>query len=211
MSDPSTKLGLRQRLRARLKSNSRASSPVPSSSLSANTVSTTTTQPSSSLSTQLGSFSDLRPSAPASSGSPAASPTPSSRHQSSSDLPTNEDILSRTLQHLSNNERATLEHQFLPNLQDVDVALENALTAAKEKQRCCIEKKWTCTFGGRSITLKDEAEKIVRWLDRFKAVGDIAVNADPVHAGLPWAGIRLLLEVRPDPLEVSHWRDFPHI
>ena len=91
------------------------------------------------------------------------------------------------------------------------MALDDALTAAKEKQRCCIEKKWTCTFGGRSITLKDEAEKILGWLDRFKAVGDIAANADPVHAGLPWAGIRLLLEVRPDPLDVSRWRDFPHI
>ncbi|KAI4086596.1 MAG: hypothetical protein LQ339_009019 [Xanthoria mediterranea] len=211
MSGPSTKPGLRQRLRARFKSNNRASSPVPSSSLSANTVPTTTTQPSSSLSRQFASSSNIRPSAPVSSGSPATSPTPSSRHQSSSDLPANEDILSRTLQRLSNNERATLEHQFLPNLQDVDVALDDALTAAKEKQRCCIEKKWIFTFGGRSITLKDEAEKIVGWLDRFKAVGDIAANADPVHAGLPWAGIRLLLEARPDPLDVSCWRDFTHI
>ncbi|KAL8907866.1 MAG: hypothetical protein Q9171_005691 [Xanthocarpia ochracea] len=194
MSGPSTKPGLRQRLRARFKSNNRASSPVPSSSLSANTVPTTTTQPSSSLSTQFASSSNIRPSAPVSSSSPATNPTPSSRHQSSSDLPTNEDILSRTLQRLSNNERATLEHQFLPNLQDVDVALDDTLTAAKEKQRCCIEKRWTFTFGGRFITLKDEAEKIVGWLDRFKAVGDIASNADPVHVGLPWAGIRLLLE-----------------
>ena len=90
------------------------------------------------------------------------------------------------------------------------MALDDTLTAAKEKQRYYIEKKWTFTFGGRFITLKDEAEKIVRWLDRFKAVGDIASNVDPVHVGLPWAGIRLLLEVRPEFLDVSRWRDFSH-
>jgi hypothetical protein len=52
------------------------------------------------------------------------------------------------------------------------------------------------TFAGRTVTLKEEADKVVHWLNRFKSVGDVAVNADPVHAGLPWAGIRLLLEVR---------------
>ena len=46
------------------------------------------------------------------------------------------------------------------------------------------------------MRLGDEADKVLLWLDRFKSVGDIAVNADPIHAGLPWAGIRLLLEVR---------------
>lgn len=44
------------------------------------------------------------------------------------------------------------------------------------------------------MRLWDEADKVMLWLDRFKQVGDIAVNADPIHAGLPWAGIRLLLE-----------------
>lgn len=35
----------------------------------------------------------------------------------------------------------------------------------------------------------------MKWLDRFKQVGDVGSNADPVHIGLPWAGIRFLLEV----------------
>jgi ankyrin repeat domain-containing protein 50 len=35
----------------------------------------------------------------------------------------------------------------------------------------------------------------VKWLDRFKQAGDVASNADPVHLGFPWAGIRVLLEV----------------
>ncbi len=36
---------------------------------------------------------------------------------------------------------------------------------------------------------------MLAWLDKFKQVGDVAVNFDPQHAALPWAGIRLLLEV----------------
>jgi hypothetical protein len=49
--------------------------------------------------------------------------------------------------------------------------------------------------GRHTFKLQDEADKVILWLDRFKQVGDIAVNADQIHAGLPWAGIRLLLEV----------------
>jgi hypothetical protein len=75
------------------------------------------------------------------------------------------------------------------------LALKQALDATKEKQRCCIEKRWRFTFAGRVVILKEEADKVVRWLNRFKAVGDVATNADPIYTGLPWAGIRLLLEV----------------
>ena len=82
------------------------------------------------------------------------------------------------------------------NASDIDVALEQALAAAKEKQRCCIEKRWTFTFTGRTVVVKEQADKVVGWLNRFTAVGDIVANVDPVHVGLPWAGIRLLLEVK---------------
>ena len=44
--------------------------------------------------------------------------------------------------------------------------------------------------------MKGEADKVVGWLNRFTAVGDVVANVDPVHMGLPWAGIRLLLEVK---------------
>jgi hypothetical protein len=35
----------------------------------------------------------------------------------------------------------------------------------------------------------------VKWLDQFKHIGDVVSNADPVHVGLPWVKIRLLLKV----------------
>lgn len=42
----------------------------------------------------------------------------------------------------------------------------------------------------------DLFSKIVKWIDIFKQVGDAAVQYDPVHAALPWAGVRFLLQVR---------------
>jgi hypothetical protein len=38
-------------------------------------------------------------------------------------------------------------------------------------------------------------DKVLQLLDRFKSAGDVAANVDPVHIGLPWAGIRVILEV----------------
>ncbi len=37
--------------------------------------------------------------------------------------------------------------------------------------------------------------KIVSVLKKFVAVGDVAVNFDPVHAALPWAVVRFVLVV----------------
>jgi hypothetical protein len=73
--------------------------------------------------------------------------------------------------------------------------LDQCLVAAMQKQRAWDDKRWVFTFAGRTVALKEEADKIVRWIDRFRAVGDIAVNIDLVHAGLPWAGVRFVLEV----------------
>jgi hypothetical protein len=37
--------------------------------------------------------------------------------------------------------------------------------------------------------------KIVKCIDLFKQVGDAALQYDPVHTALPWAGVRFLLQV----------------
>jgi hypothetical protein len=105
------------------------------------------------------------------------------------------DFLDRTLILLSEGERATIEKHILTTTDDIDSALRNAFSAAQEKQKLCEDRRWAFTIGGHIVRLRDEADKVLLWLDRFKQVGDIFVNADPIHAGLPWAGIRLLLEV----------------
>jgi hypothetical protein len=66
---------------------------------------------------------------------------------------------------------------------------------AISKRDMCIEKQWKIKVNGKSIVLRDVAEKIFRWIDRFKAVGDLGTQFDPVHSALPWAAFRFLLQV----------------
>jgi hypothetical protein len=106
------------------------------------------------------------------------------------------DFFNRVLELLPRREQKTIQEYTLETTKDIDSALQEAFTAVQDKQQLCEGKRWTFTFGGHTIRLRDEADRVILWLDRFKQVGDIAVNADPIHAGLPWAGIRLLLEVR---------------
>ena len=108
------------------------------------------------------------------------------------------DFLDRALQLLSQRERETIEEHILPTTDEIDSALRDAFNAAQDKQQLCEGKRWTFTFGEHTVRLRDEADTVMLWLDRFKQVGDIAVNADPIQAGLPWAGVRLLLEVQKD-------------
>lgn len=156
--------------------NRASSSPDPNPS--------STPQPSNSSATLVVSSSSHPPSTPLPKIQPAPQLPSSPSH----------DLLTRSLDRLSDDERAIIREHLL-NSHDIDLALERTLNAAKAKQQHCERKRWRFMLAGKTITLKDEAEKVTRWLDRFKAVGDIAVNAAPIYAGLPWAGIRLLLEV----------------
>lgn len=44
------------------------------------------------------------------------------------------------------------------------------------------------------IILRDVFSKIAGWVEKFVAVGDVAVQYDPGHAALPWAAVRLVLQ-----------------
>jgi len=73
--------------------------------------------------------------------------------------------------------------------------IEDMVVLTKKKQDECEKKAWKFEFLKREIVLKDVAERVVSGLVKFKEFGDIAVAFDPVHAALPWAGVRLLLQV----------------
>ena len=45
------------------------------------------------------------------------------------------------------------------------------------------------------MCLRDVCEKTVKWIRLFVQVGDAAVQYDPTHAALPWAGVRFLLQI----------------
>jgi hypothetical protein len=78
---------------------------------------------------------------------------------------------------------------------DKRVYLENLVDATRKSRDVCQHNRWRFTFRGEVIIIRDLADKILSWIDKFKAIGDIIVQYDPSHAALPWAGVRLLLQV----------------
>ena len=74
--------------------------------------------------------------------------------------------------------------------------LSELLTTTKESQKKCIDKRWRYTRrSGETVIIRDLLDKVIKWVDLFKQVGDTVVQYDPVHAALPWAGVRFLLQV----------------
>ncbi|TEY67148.1 hypothetical protein BOTCAL_0129g00200 [Botryotinia calthae] len=57
------------------------------------------------------------------------------------------------------------------------------------------ERKWKLRKkNGQVIIIRDIFVKLAVWMEKFKSIGDIIVQYDPVHASLPWAVIRFLLQ-----------------
>ncbi|KAI1360880.1 ankyrin repeat-containing domain protein [Xylaria arbuscula] len=74
--------------------------------------------------------------------------------------------------------------------------LQTLLLLVQEKQRKSTEKRWKLAKpSGEVIFLRDLFEKITRWINKFKEIGDTIVTYDPTHAALPWAGVRFLLHL----------------
>lgn len=94
----------------------------------------------------------------------------------------------------------TLEDDLKANLDFKNSTQRNIVFAllktAQEKKQLCLQKRWKLKkANGEEIILRDVVEKITVWLDKFKAIGDVAVQYDPAHASLAWAGVRFLLQV----------------
>lgn len=69
------------------------------------------------------------------------------------------------------------------------------LEEAESKKKLCLKKRWKVQFRGKTIVLRDLFDKIIAWVNQFKALVDVAVQYDPGSASLPWAGVRFLLHV----------------
>ena len=94
---------------------------------------------------------------------------------------------------LSKKDKNTLEANGIASKLDI----EELLVAVREKREMCLKNQWEFEFRGRVVNLRYQADKIISWLAKFKEVGDMAIQKDPGHAALPWAGIRFLLLVGP--------------
>lgn len=72
---------------------------------------------------------------------------------------------------------------------------DSILEATRKSRDDCLARGVKFTFRGKDIIVRDVAEKLLTWVDKFKSIVDVAIQFDPVHAALPWAGVRFLLQV----------------
>jgi hypothetical protein len=105
-------------------------------------------------------------------------------------------ILADALEALERDDQELVSTLLLPtNAISIDAAVDEVQTRARVLQQRCKIKRWSWNYKGRHVYLADQVDKVVRLLDKFKAVGDVVANIDTIHVGLPWAGIRAILEV----------------
>jgi len=91
--------------------------------------------------------------------------------------------------------------------------LSNVLKVAQEKRQVCAKNRWT--FKKRcaeTVILRDVMEKIVSWIEKLIAVGDVAMQYDQVHAAPVWAAFRFVLQVKINTSAMCvHWVDYRKI
>lgn len=93
---------------------------------------------------------------------------------------------------LTNTEEAQLTKAAVDN----NPLSQQLLELVQGKQQKCMDRKWKFRrSNGEVVVIRDVFEKVVRWLQRFKEVGDVATQYDPAHAAIPWAGVRMLLQI----------------
>ena len=69
--------------------------------------------------------------------------------------------------------------------------------ARSKKRRWSYKRK-----SGEKIIIRDILEKVAKCIRTYVKVGDVAVAYDPSHAALPWAGIRSLLQITINDIEI---------
>ena len=104
-------------------------------------------------------------------------------------------ILADALEELSREDRDTIRSLLPKDAVDIAAAFEGAHGCAKELQRQCADERWSWQYKDRQVYPSEQMNKVLQFLDRFKSVIDVVSNAEPVQIGVPWAGIRLILEV----------------
>lgn len=83
---------------------------------------------------------------------------------------------------------------------DRNLAATNPYSVLKtitDKRDECLRKQWVLYTDkkGDKVLVRDMFNKVSSWIDHFKHVGDAAIQFDPGHAAIPWAAVKMLLQV----------------
>lgn len=82
-----------------------------------------------------------------------------------------------------------------PTSSSSSAEIDSIVSLSRAKQAQCESKQWVVKIGSRQVNVRHAFSRMADWLDKFKAFGDMAMNVDPVHAALPWAAFRFILQV----------------
>jgi hypothetical protein len=63
------------------------------------------------------------------------------------------------------------------------------------KRRIMEGKQWVFYWQKKAIKIGPQFDKIVKFFKLVKPIGDTAAALDPIHAGIPWACVSVLLPV----------------
>lgn len=73
---------------------------------------------------------------------------------------------------------------------------EQLILDTNKSREDLMSRQWKVTLAGRQMIVREQLDKILRAVQVFRGLGNPVANIDPVHAGLPWAGLCLLIQVR---------------
>jgi hypothetical protein len=104
-------------------------------------------------------------------------------------------ILTDALETLDPGQRNTIQASISPDSTSIGVVLDEVHSRAGELQKRSAMKGWTWNYNGRQVYLRDQSDKLLRFLDKFKSWGNAVTNIDPILVGLPWAGVRTILKI----------------
>lgn len=86
---------------------------------------------------------------------------------------------------------------FNSNHSDRSQILQDVLATLEQQRDRSQRGRWKARgINGEEIVVRDVCAKIALYVKKFVEVVDVAVGFDPLHAALPWAGIRFLLQAR---------------
>jgi len=104
---------------------------------------------------------------------------------------TSSDLWLQEIEKLSAEDKANLNF----NYDKLKVLTQLKDETIEAQQRCEEKRLHFKRKNGEKVILRDVFGKVVKWIDLFREVGDIAVQYDPGHAALPWALLRFLIQV----------------
>ena len=89
-------------------------------------------------------------------------------------------------------ERMLLKNPESPGSEDLQTKMSSILSRRLNEMA---SRQWSIKWKGKPRQIRDQIDRIVKVVQIGKDFGSAASGLDPIHAGLPWAGVCILLQV----------------